>query len=125
VGLPDRALDEGLHTASGASTSTATTCSAIGRSCAFPLRAGSVYNDTLAKSAIKKMEDDYGERGYFYVSIDPQLQKHEKVVDLRIDVTEDRKYYVDRSSSAATPVPATTSCAVRCDCRSSSCSTSS
>jgi len=62
----------------------------------FPLRAGSVYNDSLAKSAIKKMEDDYGERGYFYVSIDPQLQKHEKVVDLRIDVTEDRKYYVDR-----------------------------
>jgi outer membrane protein insertion porin family len=62
----------------------------------FPLRPGAVYNDTLAKAAIKKMEDDYGERGYFYVSIDPQLQKHEKVADLRIDVTEDRKYYVDR-----------------------------
>jgi outer membrane protein assembly factor BamA len=62
----------------------------------FPLRSGTVYNDSVAKSAIKRMEDDYGERGYFYVSIDPQLQKHDKVVDLRIDVTEDRKYYVDR-----------------------------
>src|SRR6185369_2025287 len=41
----------------------------------FPLRSGMVYNDALVKAATKRMEDDYGERGYFYVSIDPQVSK--------------------------------------------------
>jgi outer membrane protein insertion porin family len=62
----------------------------------FPLRPGMVYNDTIVKLATKRIEDDYGERGYFYVSIDPQLNKHDAVADLRLEVTEDRKYYVDR-----------------------------
>jgi len=62
----------------------------------FPLRPGMIYNDTLVKLATKRMEDDYGERGYFYVSIDPRLEKHDAIADLRLEITEDRKYYVDR-----------------------------
>jgi len=62
----------------------------------FPLRPGMIYNDTLVKLATKRMEDDYGERGYFYVSIDPQLSKHDATADLRLEITEDRKYYVER-----------------------------
>jgi outer membrane protein insertion porin family len=62
----------------------------------FPLRPGMVYNDTVVKLATKRIEDDYGERGYFYVSIDPQLEKHDGIADLRLEITEDRKYYVDR-----------------------------
>ncbi len=62
----------------------------------FPLRPGMVYNDSLVKLATKRIEDDYGERGYFYVSIDPQTAKHENTADLRLVITEDRKYAVDR-----------------------------
>jgi len=66
----------------------------------FPLRSGMVYNDGLVKAATKRMEDDYGERGYFYVSIDPQVSKHDGIADLSLDITEDRKYFVDRISFA-------------------------
>jgi outer membrane protein assembly factor BamA len=62
----------------------------------FPLRPGMVYNDALVKASTKRMEDDYGERGYFYVSIDPQVRKHDGIADLSLEVTEDRKYFVDR-----------------------------
>jgi len=62
----------------------------------FPLRPGMIYNDSLVKLATKRIEDDYGERGYFYVSIDPRLEKHDAIADLRLEITEDRKYYVDR-----------------------------
>jgi outer membrane protein insertion porin family len=62
----------------------------------FPLRSGMVYNDSLVKAATKRLEDDYGERGFFYVSIDPQVKKHDGVADLTLEVTEDKKYFVDR-----------------------------
>ncbi|HZN03254.1 MAG TPA: POTRA domain-containing protein, partial [Candidatus Polarisedimenticolia bacterium] len=62
----------------------------------FPLRGGMIYNDALVKAATKRMEDDYGEVGYFYVSIDPQVRKHDGIADLSLEITEDRKYFVDR-----------------------------
>lgn len=62
----------------------------------FPLRPGMIYNDSLVKLATKRLEDDYGERGYFYVSLDPRLAKHDDLADLTLEITEDRKYYVDR-----------------------------
>jgi outer membrane protein assembly factor BamA len=62
----------------------------------FPLRPGMVYNDSIVKLATKRIEDDYGERGYFYVSLDPRLAKHDDLADLTLEITEDRKYYVDR-----------------------------
>jgi outer membrane protein insertion porin family len=60
------------------------------------LRPGMVFNDALLKFATKRIEDDYGERGYFYVSLDPQIDKHEQTADLKLVVTEDKKYFVDR-----------------------------
>ncbi len=60
------------------------------------LRPGMVFNDALLKFATKRIEDDYGERGYFYVSLDPQIEKHEQTADLKLVVTEDKKYFVDR-----------------------------
>ncbi len=62
----------------------------------FPMRPGMVYNDSIVKLATKRIEDDYGERGYFYVSLDPEVSKHEAVADLTLAITEDRKYFVDR-----------------------------
>jgi len=60
------------------------------------LRPGMVFNDALLKFATKRIEDDYGERGFFYVSLDPQIEKHERTADLKLVVTEDKKYFVDR-----------------------------
>jgi len=61
-----------------------------------PLRPGMVFNDSALKYGTKRLEEDYGERGYFYVSIDPRVEKHDQVADLTLAVTEDRKYYVNR-----------------------------
>ncbi|PYS96951.1 MAG: hypothetical protein DMF50_02615, partial [Acidobacteria bacterium] len=62
----------------------------------LPLRTGQVFNDSALKYGTKRIEDDYGERGYFYVSLDPQLDKHDRVADVKIEITEDKKYLVDR-----------------------------
>ncbi len=61
-----------------------------------PLRAGMVFNDSALKFGTKRLEEDYGERGYFYVSIDPRIEKHERTADLTLAITEDKKYFVDR-----------------------------
>ncbi|HKB08658.1 MAG TPA: POTRA domain-containing protein [Candidatus Polarisedimenticolia bacterium] len=62
----------------------------------MPLRQGSIFNDSALKFGTKRLEEDYGERGYFYVSIDPKVEKHAPVADLTLTVTEDKKYFVDR-----------------------------
>jgi outer membrane protein insertion porin family len=62
----------------------------------LPLRSGSVFNDSALKFAAKRIEEDYGERGYFYVSLNPQIEKRERLADVRLEITEDRKYFVDR-----------------------------
>jgi outer membrane protein insertion porin family len=61
----------------------------------FPLRHGMLFNDNALKFGTKRLEDDYGERGYFYVSLNPTIDKHDKVADLRLEITEDKKYSVD------------------------------
>lgn len=61
-----------------------------------PLRPGMVFNDSALKYSTKRLEEDYGERGYFYVSIDPRVEKREQVADLMLSVTEDKKYFVNR-----------------------------
>src|SRR3989441_10517334 len=61
-----------------------------------PLRPGLVFNDSALKFGTKRLEEDYGERGYFYVSIDPRIEKHDHVADLTLAVTEDKKYFVNR-----------------------------
>lgn len=61
-----------------------------------PLRPGMVFNDSALKYGTKRLEEDYGERGYFYVSIDPRVDKREQIADLTLTVTEDKKYFVNR-----------------------------
>ena len=62
----------------------------------LPLRPRSIFNDSALKAGAKRIEEDYGERGYFYVSVDPRIDKHDKVADLTLGITEDKKYAVDR-----------------------------
>lgn len=61
----------------------------------LPLRGGTVFNDSALKYAAKRIEEDYGERGYFYVSLNPHIEKRERLADIRLEITEDRKYFVD------------------------------
>jgi len=61
-----------------------------------PLRPDMVFNDSALKYGTKRLEEDYGERGYFYVSIDPRVDKHDHTADLTLSITEDKKYYVHR-----------------------------
>src|SRR5207245_1795925 len=61
----------------------------------LPMRKGMVFNDSALKAGAKRIEDDYGERGYFYVSLDPQIDKHDRVADLKLQISEDKKYSVD------------------------------
>ncbi|HEU4400904.1 MAG TPA: POTRA domain-containing protein [Candidatus Polarisedimenticolia bacterium] len=62
----------------------------------LPLRAGQVFNDSALKFGTKRIEEEYGERGYFYVSLDPRVDKRDRVADLKLQITEDRRYFVDR-----------------------------
>lgn len=62
----------------------------------MPLRSGGIFNEAAMKAGAKRLEEDYGERGYFYVSIDPQISRRETSADLKLSITEDRKYFVDR-----------------------------
>ena len=61
-----------------------------------PLRPDMVFNDSALKFGTKRLEEDYGERGYFYVSIDPRVDKHDHTADLTLSITEDKKYFVHR-----------------------------
>jgi len=62
----------------------------------LPLRRGAVFNDAALKAAAKRIEEDYGERGYFYVSLDPRTEKKAPLADVTLAITEDRRYFVDR-----------------------------
>jgi outer membrane protein assembly factor BamA len=62
----------------------------------LPLRTGMVFNDSALKFGTRQLEDDYGERGYFYVSVDPQVSREDGIATLTLDITEDRQYFVDR-----------------------------
>ncbi len=62
----------------------------------LPLRTGMVFNDSALKFGTRRLEDDYGERGYFYVSVDPQVSRKDGIADLSLEITEDKQYFVDR-----------------------------
>ncbi|MCZ6695824.1 MAG: BamA/TamA family outer membrane protein, partial [Acidobacteria bacterium] len=62
----------------------------------LPLRTGMIFNNRALKLGTKLIEEEYGARGYFYVSLNPRIEKHEDIADLTLEVTEDKKYFVDR-----------------------------
>ncbi len=70
----------------------------------LPLRRGAVFNDAALKAASKRIEEDYGERGYFYVSLDPRTEKKSPIANVTLAITEDRRYYVDRIEFTGNPM---------------------
>ncbi|MEE9291954.1 MAG: BamA/TamA family outer membrane protein, partial [Acidobacteriota bacterium] len=62
----------------------------------LPLRTGMIFNNRALELGTKLIEEEYGARGYFYVSLNPRIEKNEDIADLTLEVTEDKKYFVDR-----------------------------
>ncbi len=64
----------------------------------LPLRKESVYNNAAVNGAIDAIKALYGNKGYLYANAVRQIERHpeEKTADIRIEVTEDKPYYVGR-----------------------------
>ncbi len=62
----------------------------------LPLRTGMIFNNRALELGTRLIEEEYGARGYFYVSLNPKIEKQDEIADLTLEVTEDRKYFVDR-----------------------------
>ena len=61
-----------------------------------PLQAGDVFNDSLVKNGLGRIQLDYGERGYFYVTANQVVDKSpQKVANLKIEINEDRQYRIN------------------------------
>lgn len=62
-----------------------------------PLKTGEVLNEARLKAGLAFIDAKYGERGYFYISTNRLLNRHEDArADITIKINEDRQYYVDR-----------------------------
>ncbi len=60
-----------------------------------PLQAGEVFNDTLVKDGLGRIQLDYGERGYFYVTANQVVDKTPRhVANLKIEISEDKQYRI-------------------------------
>ena len=63
----------------------------------IPLKEGEIFNDSALNLGLSRLELDYGERGYFYVTTNKILdRKTDGVADVRVDIREDEQYYVRR-----------------------------
>jgi outer membrane protein insertion porin family len=64
----------------------------------FKLQTGEIYRDSRLKKAYEKLRDFYGAQGYFqftgFTERHPDPQK--KVVDIVLNMEEDKRYYVGR-----------------------------
>jgi outer membrane protein insertion porin family len=62
------------------------------------LRTGQVYNETLLRESFKGLREEYGKLGYINFNAAPQhdFDDQKKLVNLEINVTEDKQYIVKR-----------------------------
>ena len=81
----------------------------------FKLQTGDVYKESKIKKGFDKLRDAYGAQGYFQWTGRPERKPDpkRKVVDVTLTMDEDKRYYVGRSRSRATPRPATRSSGAR------------
>jgi outer membrane protein insertion porin family len=61
-----------------------------------PLQAGEVFNDDLVKNGLGRIQLDYGEKGYFYVTANQVVDKQPgHVANLKIEINEDKQYRIN------------------------------
>ncbi|HET9481497.1 MAG TPA: outer membrane protein assembly factor BamA [Candidatus Polarisedimenticolia bacterium] len=62
-----------------------------------PLRTGDILSEERVKAALAFIDAKYGAQGYFYISTNRLIDRHEDgTADLTIKINEDRQYYLDR-----------------------------
>jgi outer membrane protein insertion porin family len=63
----------------------------------IPLRQGDIFNDSALNLGLSRLEQAYGERGYFYMTTNKILERQpDTTANVLIDVEEDTQYYVNR-----------------------------
>jgi len=61
-----------------------------------PLQAGDIFNDSVVKGGLGRIQLDYGERGYFYVTANQVVDRSPAhVANLRIEINEERQYRIN------------------------------
>jgi len=61
-----------------------------------PLKPGQVFNDSIVKAGLGRIQLDYGEKGYFYVTANQVVDRSaEHVANLKIEVNEDKQYRIN------------------------------
>ncbi|HMC82634.1 MAG TPA: outer membrane protein assembly factor BamA [Candidatus Polarisedimenticolia bacterium] len=61
-----------------------------------PLSTGQVLNDSVVKAGLARIQLDYGEKGYFYVTANQVVDKTaDHVANLKIEINEDKQYHVN------------------------------
>ena len=62
----------------------------------IPLKSGEVFNDGVVKVGLNRIQLDYGEKGYFYVTANQVVDKTpDHVAHLKIEINEDKQYFVN------------------------------
>jgi outer membrane protein insertion porin family len=62
----------------------------------IPVVAGGVFNDGAVKQGLGRIQLDYGEKGYFYVTANQVVERQgEHVADLKIEINEDKQYRIN------------------------------
>src|SRR5439155_18280200 len=57
------------------------------------VQAGDVFNDSLVKNGLGRIQLDYGELGYFYVTANQVVDKTpDHVANLKVEINEDKQY---------------------------------
>jgi outer membrane protein insertion porin family len=61
-----------------------------------PVKEGQVFNDGAVKQGLGRIQLDYGEKGYFYVTANQVLERREgNLADLKIEIDEDKQYRIN------------------------------
>jgi outer membrane protein insertion porin family len=62
----------------------------------MPIKPGLVFNDGAVKQGLGRIQLDYGEKGYFYVTANQVVDRQgEHVADLKIEINEDKQYRIN------------------------------
>lgn len=63
----------------------------------IPIRQGDVFNGSALDVGLSRLELDYGERGFFYMTTNKILERQpDKIANVLIDIEEDTQYFVNR-----------------------------
>ncbi|HEU5180925.1 MAG TPA: outer membrane protein assembly factor BamA [Candidatus Polarisedimenticolia bacterium] len=62
-----------------------------------PVKEGGIFNDGAVKQGLGRIQLDYGEKGYFYVTANQVVERRPEgnLADLKIEIDEDKQYRIN------------------------------